>query len=114
MTETVITHEKLDELERKAKAATPGPWEAFNDEALAQVEGEEVTVAHCLGPLFNDDFISCDAAYIAAANPAAILALIAQHREAIGELARAEDSLRHGLFCVEKARAALAKGGEDA
>lgn len=66
---------KLDELERLAKAATPGEWSN--------------TFAHIIGgpnrrliaDLFGDEQIDHDNAdYIAAANPAAILDLIAEVR----------------------------------
>jgi hypothetical protein len=70
----------LDDLEAKAKAATPGPWKsayvkghAF-DQVFAEVNG---------GDFLCDVYgkTSVDAAYIASANPATMLALTARIRE---------------------------------
>lgn len=63
-----MTNEQLDALEAAAKAATPGPWgydEADEDMAVLGAESQLVK----------------DAAYIAAANPSAILSLIAELRQ---------------------------------
>ena len=91
--------EAIKELKRLAEAATPGPWEVYNDN-----EGME----QCYSPLWclandswhnaSDESAPCfqmaiysgvkeDADWIAAANPAAIKSLIAQLEAAQAELA---------------------------
>ena len=74
---------KHEELERLARAATPGPWvwehgELFNPEIREQhrrVIGSEPYE----GQWIDDE--GPDAAFIAAANPATILALLSSNRE---------------------------------
>jgi hypothetical protein len=82
----------LKELERLARAATPGPW-AINTAGIAK-RGEpfKITEIYVYAPETQDDTAICadvidpvtqepseaNAAYIAAANPAAILSLIAE------------------------------------
>ena len=68
----------LDALEELAKAATPGPWRANRSTAYgyAVVETPDVEVAAELD--------AGDAAFIAAADPSTVLALIARVREAEG------------------------------
>lgn len=57
------------ELRRKAEAATPGPWEIGDGCVQSTLDGHPlVTVGQC------DE----DEQYIAAANPAAVLALLDQ------------------------------------
>ncbi|MFM0044102.1 hypothetical protein [Paraburkholderia sediminicola] len=83
---------KLDELERLAKAATPGEWSN--------------TFAHIIGgpnrrliaDLFGDEQIDHDnAAYIAAANPAAILALVAEVRALRADAEPTDEMIRTAL-----------------
>ena len=62
----------LDELEAKAKAATPGPWERISSAVF--LEDSPHDIAHV-------KWIE-DGEFIAAANPKAILALIRELREA--------------------------------
>src|SRR5690606_19192232 len=65
---------RIDDLERKAKAATPGPWSADG-----YGNGQQVTGA--TGTVFTDTLaFHEDAEFIAAANPAAILRLIGELR----------------------------------
>jgi hypothetical protein len=69
----------LDELERLAKAATPGPWcdrgfGSIQPESGGSLVAVTVTKGGCL-----PDYVE-NSAFIAAANPAAILALIAEVR----------------------------------
>lgn len=69
----------IDELERLAKAATPGPWcdrgfGSIQPEIGGSLVAVTVTKGGCL-PGYVEN-----AAFIAAANPAAILALIAEVR----------------------------------
>lgn len=105
----------LKELERLARAATPGPW-AINTAGIAK-RGEpfKITEIYVYAPETQDDTAICadvidpvtqepseaNAAYIAAANPAAILSLIA-------ELTRPETTL------VSIMRAELEQAKKDA
>ena len=85
----------LSELEKLARAATPGPWTfGFDDlEDGVFAPAEEMGNIVCLTPM-PKALRSCEAwpasaAYIAAANPATILALIAER-----------DALRAGLELI--------------
>lgn len=77
----------LDELERLAKAATPGPWRMV---ALSSHYGvthgdyrfPTVVYAHEGWDGYGNGSSRPNADYIAAANPATVLALIARVREA--------------------------------
>jgi hypothetical protein len=73
----------LDELERLAKAATPGPWEYREADGSAAVchRGGWVEAILPGSPQENSD-----AAYCAAANPATILALTAEVRRLRADL----------------------------
>lgn len=83
----------LDELEALAKAATPGPWndrgtsiDDFGREYEASLSFE--WTPNGIGdPGLNDNFLN-DAAFIAAANPTTLLALIARVRAAEGDKRR--------------------------
>lgn len=75
----------LIELEEKARAATPGPWVNFyeggGDHIVQQVslDETEVAVLHSSCSLSNSESFetaSANASFIAAANPATVLALI--------------------------------------
>jgi len=74
-----------EELKRLAQAATPGPWAYTKDSKDFPVNGY-VTVRDCIYSVCvlpyegirTDDRVTDNGAYIAAANPAAILALIAE------------------------------------
>ena len=72
----------IDDLERKAKAATPGPWEAKkarksdNHMITARSEHGRVWIANTAFPVDP----TADAEFIAAANPATILRLIEELR----------------------------------
>lgn len=72
----------LDDLERKAKAATPGVWFAW----FAEVGKWTIQVAK--GWLFESSAhgTKADAAFIASANPAAVLELVQRLRAAEGAL----------------------------
>lgn len=71
---TDLPDSKLDELAAKAKAAMPGPWEVglVGNCNVVHFDGDNVRpVAQCSAPV---------AAYIAAANPTTILALVEELR----------------------------------
>lgn len=70
------------ELKAKAEAATPGPWRGYKNSGY--VYGPDVVVAKC-GEFkdkellrFNKERWGNDTAYIAAASPSAILAILAE------------------------------------
>jgi hypothetical protein len=72
----------LNELERLAKAATPGPW-------VWNACGEAILSAHCMVVLTSrtnkkGEVSTEDATYISAANPAAVLTLLDRVRELDG------------------------------
>lgn len=81
-------------LKQAAQAATSGPWELLpvidrSINHLCPVDSEKIsllTVVHQgdtpFGAIYKDE----DAAYIAAANPAAVLALIASHEQLVATL----------------------------
>ena len=76
----------LDELDAKAKAATPGPWKCVaHVESLLlgvlSVDGVPISVIAGNRPLTNTRQAIADNAYIASANPATMLALTARIRE---------------------------------
>jgi hypothetical protein len=87
----------LDSLEAKAKAATPGPWRYGYEPGFC---GELIDPTGEMIASFADEPAARDAEFIAAANPAAILALIRELREA-----RANES-RFWIGFAEKAVAA--------
>jgi len=76
-----MTDEQLSALEAAARAATPGPWMSLDFQPWKVWDGEGNNL---LGSFAND----CDGAYIAAANPAVVLALIARVRELEVDAAR--------------------------
>ena len=125
-----VTPEMLAELRRLAEAATPGPWEAFG--AVGGRRGERwlgvttdmrATESARAGDVFAaQDCTRQDALFIAAANPAVVLALLdaAAERDALAakvERVRAladewtynggfgwdDDSHAYGTDCVVQA-----------
>lgn len=81
----------IEELERLAKAATPGPW-AVDEECLERHErlyvakGSEGNLLGRILEVFENCLVRgkqrvANAEYIAAANPAAILELVAEVRQ---------------------------------
>jgi hypothetical protein len=70
----------LDEIERLAKEATPGPWTS-SIETDPETDKPGIIWAdaghHCIGDMYATD----DADYIAAVNPSVVLELIAELRE---------------------------------
>jgi hypothetical protein len=87
---TPISPTTLRDLARKA---TPGPWEAVAD--LYDGKDELYGYFHGAGPaLFNGKEVTPDAAYIAAANPAAILALLSRLERAEACVEAIESAVR--------------------
>jgi hypothetical protein len=79
-----MTDTDWTELREKAEAATPGPWEHWDDREGVQGVGADDTVCQ-MAYLREDDHTHipydnarANAAFIAAANPATVLALIAE------------------------------------
>lgn len=72
----------LDDLERAAKATTPGPWETTEGAPIAQVYNEDDFPCLDREELTDDQLAEFEgnAVHIAACNPAAILSLVAQVR----------------------------------
>jgi hypothetical protein len=139
MTDHIVEANKkvidLDALEKLADEATPGPWtlktgqtsypecdDADSWSAVLTPRGREVVTLYERYGIKGEDRSDYDddAAFIAAANPATIKALIAELREARGLLkswvASAEAEYVEGLFYddVKETRAFLSKaqGGE--
>jgi len=81
-----MTDTEFSALEAAAKAATPGPWEESFDDVLVH---RYAILCECRTLKIKNVHIDMDgkknAAYIAAANPAAILELIAELRQARAE-----------------------------
>lgn len=89
----------LDALQAAAEAATPGPWTSSvirveNDAdgkargagAVRGREGNGYVFMSANGP----EILVADAVFIAAANPAVVLELVASHRSALARIARVE------------------------
>ncbi len=92
----------LDDLESKAKAATPGPWKcvAHVERLLLGVQsadGVPISVIAGDRPLTNTRHAIADNAHIAAANPATMLALTARIRELEARLSIAEGLMNSDL-----------------
>lgn len=99
------------ELKELAEKATPGPW------SHEEIDPTDPEWGAC--EVFTegtDTFVAThvcrvnDAAYIAAANPAAILELIAAHEDARGEiraLRATEQALRERVTALEEGRGLL-------
>ena len=89
-----------EELKRLAQAATPGPWAYTKDSNDFPVNGY-VTVRDCIYSVCilpyegirTDYRVTDNGLFIAAANPAAILALIQQRDELLAEMRAIEDIL---------------------
>lgn len=83
----------IDDLERKARAATPGPWSADGYGSGQQVTGAE-------GTIFADTrALHADAEFIAAADPDTILRLI---RELQAAERKARTLHAHGLLTTAR------------
>lgn len=74
-------------LKELARAATPGPWKVvWSTEIVSQTDGPKIASCDKFPKKELDAMAKNDAAYIAAANPSAVLALIEER-----------DALRAGL-----------------
>jgi hypothetical protein len=100
----------LDELEAKARAATPGPWDnhSINGEPIESVwlaDGSVVATWAIKEPRFefHAPQARADAAFIAAANPAAVLELLERLRAA--EHPGERGSVRRLMFDLDRYRA---------
>ena len=78
-----MTDAELKALEAAAKAATPGPWVVDSLDGCSVFYHDAEGIHHLIACCY--DAQSKDAAYIAAANPAAVLELIAELRQAKAE-----------------------------
>ena len=74
-----MTDTELSILESLAKAATPGPWEV---DSLYNIRSEDKVIVLVSKTYMSREPTNENAAYIAAANPAVILKLIAELRQA--------------------------------
>ena len=102
-----------DELRRLAEAATPGPWFAHEAKRSANTKYRWVGRRHhqqngsgvcrIIGDPGPPDRKDADAAYIAAANPAAILALLDRLRDAEAREARLREALEAAPDAIDAA-----------
>lgn len=115
----------IETLKSAAEKATPGPWEAvaWTCHAATAIRAAGVIVADTSGHGRHSDECVLDAAYIAAANPAAVLALIASHERLLvvaRDFSEVLDEL--GLHCecgeadcrTTRLRAAIAQAARSA
>ena len=82
-----------DELRRLAEAATPGEWRRFPTGGFAvavDIPSEYTAIVAKSDPQWGINRDGANAAYIAAANPIAILALLNEKRDLLDRVARAE------------------------
>lgn len=80
----------LDNLESKAKAATPGPWQ-YDGVNVTQAVNDGTGLADVITTDDADEgriITDADAAYIAAASPDVVLSLIARVRDAEAQAKR--------------------------
>lgn len=99
----------LDEIERLARAATPGPWATVAGPLNMHVSSRSGFVIGSEGMASYGQDVS-NAAHIAAANPATVLALIARLRAAEAALGLGEDDTQGEPS--PKERAAMVKALE--
>lgn len=90
----------LDKLEALAKAATQGEWAADHDGCLTKANNEWAFIplasAFTEGAFYEDEKAHANAAFIAAANPATILDLIASARRDAELLSRVHQMATEG------------------
>ena len=117
-----VTPETLAELRRLAEAATPGPWEAFG--AVDGRRGERwlgvTTDMRAIESARAGDVFAAqnctrqDALFIAAANPAAVLALLDDADALRAELAHMTEARDNARAEVERLTALVEAVREDA
>ncbi len=102
-----------EELKRLAEAATPGPWEydhgciaengmAIISEYFVRLEDDDVSIAAGISDPKTCRPSKSNAAYIAAANPAAVLELIRRHDELLAALKDAREMVEDwGAYAPE-------------
>lgn len=105
----------LDHLERLAREATPGPWlyrpRPHDDWGWVRSANDDLVARGYIGPgPYLDEYAEAEhrrngtdprgpnAQYIAAANPAAILELLAQHRRAMAVVEAARQAIVDDRF----------------
>ncbi len=76
-----MTPDELSELERLARAATPGHWTVIDDEYGLRIPEVKGVCEGCVGSL--RPAYEKDAAYIAAASPQAVLGLIEMNKKLV-------------------------------
>ena len=89
-----MTPEQRAALREAAKKATPGPWFMEPDETSPDILAAPGVVARTVASDMPRQVDALNAAFIAAANPAAVLALLdenARMREALKTIANADD-----------------------
>lgn len=113
----------FSKLEGLAKAATPGPWiidgEYVNEHGyvmhayVASASGGRIgeAFANCL--VRTDEQCRINAAFIAEANPATVLALLAENNKTACRLEVSEDTLKVVRACLKTAEAELDKLKDD-
>ena len=119
-----LTPESLDQLETRARAATPGPWKCWLGFPLADALGRKHDmhginqigpgdrVGGLLGGWSEDADLYAtkgDAEYVATADPSTILALIAEVRRLRATLQHVRETAEHydGIACADTAGAIL-------
>lgn len=86
-----MTPDRLDELERLARKATPGPWRENKGTVHWRVRGPSDEFIMECG--FGTKCVEADAAYIAAADPQTMLEMIAWGRERDAEVRRLKEQI---------------------
>lgn len=95
----MITKEQFAELERLARAASPGPWEYQTSNGWLRVGTTPANRGRMDGDIVANDAASpANMAYIAAANPATVLALLDRIAEQEQDAARYRWLLKKAWF----------------
>ena len=97
----------IDKIEAAARAATPGPWEAagpsFGDplpmylNCVGYVTEDDEFEDVCTAPNEHDGASTSDMAFIATANPAAVLEMVSMIRERDAVLRQALEALEDAM-----------------
>lgn len=102
-----MTPAKLAELEEKAKAATPGPWEANEDGVRCAYPSRRDPAWKDWIGLNNNELPvvgqrEINAEYIAAASPSTILELLASYRKLEADLSQLTAAYRKAVEALRK------------